>query len=205
MATEQEIKENASKRKVIEAGKTLFSKFGYRKVTIQEVCTAAGVSKMTYYRFFDNKIELVRFILTEMAEEGRQTYHGIMALDIPFEEKIRLTIRMKEESAAQYSDELLRDIYSDMEGDLMVLIQKLTVELLGEVLADYRRAQTEGHVRKDLNLDIIPYFLNQITNMAKDPALMAITKGNMKTVLMELTNLFFYGIMEPAQRMSNEK
>ena len=205
MPKDQEIKENARKRKIIEAGKTLFSKFGYRKVTIEEICRAAGVSKMTYYRFFENKIDLVRFILTEMSDEGRQTYRAIMALDVPFEEKVRRTIKMKEESAAKFSDELLRDVYEDREGELVTVIEKMTVDFLGEVIADYRKAQVEGHIRKDLNLKIIPYFLNQINNMVKDPALNGIYQGNMKAIMKELTNLFFYGIMESEGRKSDEK
>jgi AcrR family transcriptional regulator len=205
MTKNQEIKENARKRQIIDSGKTLFSKFGYRKVTIEEICRAAGVSKMTYYRFFENKIDLVRFILTEMSDEGRQTYRAIMALEVPFEEKVRRTIKMKEESAAKFSDELLRDVYEDREGELVSVIEKMTVDFLGEVMADYRKAQEEGHVRKDLNLKIIPYFLNQINNMVKDPALNVVYQGNMKAIMKELTNLFFYGIMEPERGKSDEK
>ncbi len=205
MTKNQEIKENARKRQIIDSGKALFSKFGYRKVTIEEICRAAGVSKMTYYRFFENKIDLVRFILTEMSDEGRQTYRAIMALEVPFEEKVRRTIKMKEESAAKFSDELLRDVYEDREGELVSVIEKMTVDFLGEVMADYRKAQEEGHVRKDLNLKIIPYFLNQINNMVKDPALNVVYQGNMKAIMKELTNLFFYGIMEPERGKSDEK
>jgi AcrR family transcriptional regulator len=205
MTKNQEIKENARKRQIIDSGKALFSKFGYRKVTIEEICRAAGVSKMTYYRFFENKIDLVRFILTEMSDEGRQTYRAIMALEVPFEEKVRRTIKMKEESAAKFSDELLRDVYEDREGELVSVIEKMTVDFLGEVMADYRNAQEEGHVRKDLNLKIIPYFLNQINNMVKDPALNVVYQGNMKAIMKELTNLFFYGIMESEGRKSDEK
>jgi AcrR family transcriptional regulator len=205
MTNNQEIKENTRKRQIIDSGKILFSKFGYRRVTIEEICRVAGVSKMTYYRFFENKIELVRFILTEMSEEGRQAYRDIMAMEVPFEEKVRRTIRMKEESAAKFSDELLRDVYEDREGELVTVIEKMTVDFLGEVMSDYRNAQEKGHVRKDLNLKIIPYFLNQINNMVKDPALLDIYQGNMKAIMKELTNLFFYGIMESEGRKNNEK
>jgi len=205
MTNKEEIKENARKRQIIGAGKTLFSKFGYRRVTIEEICRVAGVSKMTYYRFFENKIELVRFILTEMSEEGRQAYRDIMAMEVPFEEKVRRTIRMKEESAAKFSDELLRDVYEDRGGELVTVIEKMTVDFLGEVMADYRNAQEEGHVRRDLNLKIIPYFLNQINNMVRDPHLLEIYPGNMKAIMKELTNLFFYGIMESEGRKNSEK
>ena len=204
MANNQEIKENTRKRKVIEAGKALFTRFGFRKVTIEEICKEAAISKMTYYRFFANKTELVRFILTELSEEGLRSYREIMNQDIPFEEKIRQTIRMKELSAAQFSQELLRDIYEDREGDLTSLIQKLTAETMTLILEDYRIAQEKGHIRKNINLSFIPFILNQMSNLVSNPALLAIYQGNMKDAMKELTNLFFYGIMEPDRRQPNE-
>ncbi len=196
--------EPSSKSKLVESGRKLFNKFGFRKVTVEEICKDAGVSKMTFYRFFQNKMELVKFILMEMSETGRNGYHEIMSLNLSFEDKVRRTIRMKEETAAQYSNEFLQDILDDKDSNLIGLIQRLTVEMLEEVMADYRKAQLEGHVRKNLNLNIIPYFLNQINIMVKDPALLEVAGGDLKLVMVELTNLFFYGIMEPGRRQSDE-
>lgn len=196
--------ETTSKGKLVESGHKLFNKFGFRKVTVEEICRDAGVSKMTFYRFFSNKMELVLFILTEMSERSRSTYHEIMSLNLSFEDKVRKTIRMKEDTAAQYSNEFLRDILADKDFNLLGLIQRLTVEMIDEVMADYRKAQIEGHVRKDLNLNIIPFFLNQINIMVKDPALLEAAGGDLRLVMGELTNLFFYGIMEPGRRQSDE-
>ena len=38
-------------------GKELFWKYGTKRVTVEEICREAGVSKMTYYKFFKNKNE----------------------------------------------------------------------------------------------------------------------------------------------------
>lgn len=189
----QNIKENANKRKVVDAGKSLFFRYGYRKVTIEEVCREAGVSKMTYYKFFGNKLELVRFIIMEIAEAGFQIYRDIMAREVPFEEKIRDTIRMKQDAAAQYSEEFLKDVYGDKKGEIIPQLQKISAEAMKMVMDDYRQAQEQGYIRKDLNLAFIPYILNRISEMVNDPALLAIY-GDMHSIMREVTNLFFYGI-----------
>jgi AcrR family transcriptional regulator len=42
--------------KILAAGRDLFWKHGFKRVTIEEVCREAGASKMTFYKFFENKI-----------------------------------------------------------------------------------------------------------------------------------------------------
>ena len=198
------IRETVSKRKLIDAGKTLFFKYGYRKVTVEEICKSAGISKMTFYRFFGNKIDLLRFILTKISDDGMKSYSEIMNQNISFEEKIRTIVQMKLESAEQFSDELLKDVYDDLDKGLMIMLQKMTGEIMIRVMADFKVAQEQGHIRKDLNLAFIPYFLNQINNLVKDPVLLDMYHGNIREVMTELTNFFFYGILIPGEKMQNE-
>ena len=39
-------------------------------MTVEEVCREAAVSKMTFYKYFQNKVELVRTIRDNWVEEG---------------------------------------------------------------------------------------------------------------------------------------
>jgi len=55
---------------VLKTGKELFWKFGFKRVTIEEVCKEAGISKMTFYKFFTNKIDLVKIIMNDILQES---------------------------------------------------------------------------------------------------------------------------------------
>lgn len=193
MDNDQNIKEYASKIKLVESGKTLFFKFGFKKVTVDEICREAGLSKMTFYRFFDNKIDLVRYIINDIAEEGLLMYKSIMSREVPFEEKIKETIRMKQDAANQYSEQFLKDMYSGGKNEIMELLQKISGESMALVMEDYRKAQADGFIRKDLNLAFIPYLLNKILEMVNDPVLLSLY-GDIHSVMREVTSLFFYGI-----------
>ena len=46
------------KEQILKTGKELFWKYGFKLVTIEEICKEAGVSKMTYYKYFTNKITI---------------------------------------------------------------------------------------------------------------------------------------------------
>ncbi|WP_249869294.1 TetR/AcrR family transcriptional regulator [Oceanobacillus saliphilus] len=50
---------NEKKRKLIEAGMKLFSAKGYHQTSIQEIASAAGVSKGSFYLYFDSKEQFI--------------------------------------------------------------------------------------------------------------------------------------------------
>lgn len=49
--------QNIKQQFILSAGKELFWKHGVKRVTVEEICVQASVSKMTFYKFFMNKRE----------------------------------------------------------------------------------------------------------------------------------------------------
>lgn len=69
---------------IVEAGKRLFWKYGVKRVALKEICREAETSKVTFYRFFANKIALAQYLLDQVLEEGLELYRSIIAQPIPF-------------------------------------------------------------------------------------------------------------------------
>jgi AcrR family transcriptional regulator len=55
---------------ILKAGREFFWKYGFRKVTVDEICKAAGVSKMTFYRYFKDKATLAKTIFDNEVEKA---------------------------------------------------------------------------------------------------------------------------------------
>ena len=186
----------------METGRDLFWKFGIKRVTVGEICAEAGVSKMTFYKYFRNKNELVRAILDQVTGDALEQYKSLMKRDIPFEEKVRESIRMKYEGTDQMSQEFLNDYLPEAEPEILEFVQKRTREVFSLVLEDYRMAQQRGDIRQDIKIEFILYFLNKMTDLIGDKELEAMY-GSPRELIMELVNFFFYGIMP--RRQQNEK
>ena len=62
---------------ILNAAKSLFWKHGIRRVTIEEICEVAGVSKMTCYKYFSNKTAIARYLIEDMFESGIKAYKEI--------------------------------------------------------------------------------------------------------------------------------
>lgn len=76
---------------IFEAAKKLFYKFGVRRVTIEDICEEANASKMTFYKYFPNKIELVKAVVDNYFSNAMEKYREMMQSEITAEEKIRRT------------------------------------------------------------------------------------------------------------------
>lgn len=185
------------KKQILATGKALFFKHGFKRVTIEEICEAAGVSKMTYYKYFSNKMELVKTIMEKTLEESLARYKGIMNSDIPFTEKLKLQLQMKMEGTSEISSEFLDDLLIHGEPEMMQYMGEMTQKVLGMVHNDYVEAQKKGEIRKDVKPEFLIYFLNHIYEMLKDEQLINMYKDP-NELAMELIRFFFYGISNPS-------
>jgi len=189
-----ELNINSPKYKdLIQTATDLFWKHGIKKVSIEEICKEAEVSKMTFYRFFPNKTELAKTIITNWFDESVAKYRDLMGQNISFEEKVKQQVLAKFVGTQNISRELIKDIYTDKKLGLLDYWQARTTEFTKEVLKDFAHAQEMGWMRKDINLDFILYFNSKMVEMTYDPNLISMYK-NTQDLIMEITNLFFYGI-----------
>lgn len=190
----KEFKNNKKFQSTVSKAKELFWKHGIKRITIEEICTETPVSKMTFYKFFKNKNELAEFILEEIMRKGIEKYMDVMKQNIPYTEKIKQIILLKHESTKDISDEFLKDILQDKEQNLQKKIQTYRDKSTALIMLDLKKAQSEGWIRKDLNLEFLLYMLNDLNNKLFDPKLENLY-SNKHDLIMELTNYFFYGIM----------
>ena len=106
------MKESDPKREnLLAAASRLFWKHGIRRVTIEEICRQAGVSRMTFYKHFPDKDGIILTILEALEKEGLERYRTIMKSELPFPEKVKALILFKSEQADPLSHEFYHDIH----------------------------------------------------------------------------------------------
>ena len=176
---------NPKINQIMGAAKDLFWKFGIRRVSIEEICSKANVSKVTFYKYFENKSDLAIFMLDQTYKESLQIYRGLMKSDIPFEEKVRETVRMKFEGTRDLSNELIDDILGHPDEYIKNFYGKIASEVLQEVVAGYAEAQKQGEVRNDIKVEFMLFFMGHMMELANDERLLQIY-GSSRDVIIEL-------------------
>jgi len=72
-------REAPPRERILRAARELFYRDGIGAVSVEAIATAAGTNKMTLYRHFSSKDELVAAYLSELASEGESLWDAASA------------------------------------------------------------------------------------------------------------------------------
>ncbi len=179
---------------LVESARNLFMRFGIKRVTVEEICETAGISKMTFYKHFKNKIDLALFILNNEFEVGMDRYKRIMDQDIPYSVKAKEIIRLKLESSEDIGQEMLKDLMASRIPQVAELMEKISRENFALFLNDMISAQEKGEIRTDINPHFIIAMLGRMQEMAADENVLSMYESP-QALTSEIINFFFYGIL----------
>src|SRR5690554_6638650 len=132
------------------AARELFWKHGFRRVTVQEICEKAGVSKMTFYKFFPNKIELAKTVFEYEVDNGMDRINNLINEHVSGEEMLKEIILLKVKGTNDISPEFLEDFYMDNEPELKNFVKKKTDEAWSILIRHWKQLQKRGVFRADV-------------------------------------------------------
>jgi AcrR family transcriptional regulator len=194
--------QNNKIQQLVSTAQDLFMRHGIRRVTVEEICSEANISKMTFYKYFKNKIELTKYLLNQIYSEQIRAYREIMNKQIPYPDKVKNMIHLKHEHTKMISQEFIHDLYKNPIPEIAELMEKFKQESLKEILSDLNDAKDNGDIRENLKPELIIYFLNHMREMVEDGNLLSIYESP-NELIMELTNFFFYGILPVKEDAEN--
>ncbi|MBA7473520.1 Nucleoid occlusion factor SlmA [subsurface metagenome] len=179
---------------LVETAKELFFRYGIRRVSIEEICQEAGVSKMTFYRYFPNKAAIAKHVLESIYNEGRERINSILAMDLPFEERLKKVLVTKMEYADKYSREFIKDLMMGTEPELKKYIEEETKHSLNELRKIFLDAQKKGEIRSDIKVDFIIHMMNIMREVFKDENLQKLYP-DFGSLMKDAFNFFYYGVL----------
>lgn len=181
--------------RIIESAENRFYRFGFSKVSIDEIVADAKTSKAAVYRFFSSKEELVKEVVVRLNLHINSNISEITGKGtLGFKEKIGEIIIFTS------------GLFQHISPQFMLDLQKSTPELwleykkmrLNRINTYYRGLFSEGInsgiVRKDIPLEFILFYYTKITEIAVTPSLQEELKYNQKKIYEFISTLFFEGI-----------
>ena len=86
------MKNQVKRDQVIEAARKLFHKFGFKKVSMDEIAKEAGVTKKTIYMYFGSKEELLKYFIQEEISNMEKIVEKVEAKNLDFFETVNQAI-----------------------------------------------------------------------------------------------------------------
>ena len=181
-------------RKLVQTARDLFFRHGIKRVTVEEICQKAGVSRMMFYRYFRNKDAIATYTLDQLYSDAWSKFDEILAEDISFEEKIRRIAAVKMEMADEYSREFLNELMADEDsecGKFLIQKRKESYEFTRKIYTD---AQERGDIRKDIKIDFIMFVMEHLAEIIQDERVQSMYP-DMSQLEHEMFALLFYGML----------
>ena len=190
------LKRTKSVNAILKYGKALFWKYGIRKVTVEDICKEAGVSKMTFYRSFENKYELAKIILIEFANESYMIFSELFSREDPFPEIVAEFLEIKKQQAKAVSIEFIKDIYvqNEFTDSLKRLLEESQKSLMSTIYKSFDKAREEGWIKKEVSTSFIMYMFEKVGAMAEDEHLISMFKDS-EEMASTMTSFLFNGIL----------
>ena len=178
------------REQLIQAAEALFVKHGMRRVAVEEICRQAGVSKPTFYKYFENKAALARRIDELWIEEALQRIDEIDGAEVPFPDKMKQILAVKQAIAARPGPEFMEDLIN-LDIDLSHAFRRVM------------RFLVEGQQKGDIRADVRPEFLmaafDVLNRMQHDPRIRDLYE-DAETLAADVFTLFYCGALSPDHR-----
>ncbi len=182
------------KQQVELKAKELFWKYGFKKVTIDEICKKANVSRKTFYTFYDNKSALVIFLLQQMIDESMTDYQDIIDEDATFSDKMEKMLALKYKSTNQFSMEFVADFFHPDSDDILAFYTNIVQDSLTLTNDFFREAQKNGEMNQDLDINFVMLMMQKMVEIGTAPEVMALF-SDAETMTRQLSQFVIYGVM----------
>jgi len=172
----------------------LFWKHGFKKVTIDEICKKANVSRKTFYTFYENKTALVIALMKKLTDEAFEESLQIMESDSTFAEKLEKSLQVKLQRNKEMSIEFVADFYNPDATEILACFQEIMKKSMAMLVEFLQKAQQKGEMNPELNLNYVLWLIQKQVEFCSSPDLMHMFP-DVDTLTKQLTQTLIYGIM----------
>ncbi|MBU1100764.1 MAG: TetR/AcrR family transcriptional regulator [Bacteroidetes bacterium] len=187
---------------IVQTSLELFRNYGIKKISVEEICKKSGVSKMTFYKFFKNKADLVDQVWCKAFDDGMTQFEEIENMEAPFTTKVQLLLKLKEENTKKLGPQFAKE-YVDMIPEFMEKYSLQYQKSMERFIDFIKVHQESGEVRAEMRPDFFLKAIAKLMELTQDRELVE-SYSSIKDFAMEVNNFMYYGIM-PAPKLMNEK
>jgi len=178
---------------IVETATDLFMRYGVRRVTVEEICQTAKISKMTFYKYFKNKKVLAEHIIYSILDSAQIEFDAIWNEVSTFNQKIDQFINLKLAYAKKFSKEFFVDFVNlspKIHDNLMEYSKKNQISFINLI----EQAQKNRIIRNDIDINFITFMLNHLMELTENEDIFTMYK-NTEDITRNMINFYFYGIM----------
>ncbi|MBP6345447.1 MAG: TetR/AcrR family transcriptional regulator [Neisseriaceae bacterium] len=187
-------KTNRTQQDLYQAATVLFTQHGWTRVSIEDICHQAQTSRVTFYKYFRNKKELLKEILIDHKDSIRAGFARLAEQETSLEAIIAgIYALQKQALQGLYSAPMLHDMATHKDAELAVFFQTLEADKYQFMAQFFHGLQQKKLVNDRFPVPLIDAYLKLIDQMMHSPAVQAEYADKMLQLPNDVLQLMIYG------------
>lgn len=180
--------------RILEGAQKLFSRFGLKSVTMDDIAKDLGVSKKTIYQLYADKNDLVKAYMVNEREDHTKNIEEIVKSSKNAIEEIILTMQFMSKTFNRINPNLFYDMQKYHPQSWAIFREFKEKFMTQLVVQNIEKGKSEGLYRSDINTKIMARFRLEQVEMAMNPSIFPADKYNHTEVQIQLLDHFMHGI-----------
>lgn len=181
----------SKQRELIETAARLFFKHGFKRVTVEEICKTATVSKVTFYRYFSGKDALIEYITRLLGDKFVAEFAEIIDSDSSIKRKFDDIAILKQNFAANLGSELRESIFRSP------AVKEYTGEIEKQMMQKFeslmQREQAQGNINPDVDIEKAMAFISRLNQLLSDDSFRGIYR-DLNEMIVQVNELLVMGL-----------
>ena len=184
------------KEQIIVAARNLFTKYGYKKVSMDEIAREANVSKKTVYAYFKDKEELFKYFIFEELDKMRNAVKTIENKKLPFLEMVHETIYtvLKYKKENNFLSTITKEA-EDLKNQKIIEVIKILDTEVKKYIKNKLIYAKENKFIRDCNLDVLTFVIYKVYMALIFESDLDSTQINEKDISNEIFEILKNGIL----------
>ncbi|MFL1675059.1 TetR/AcrR family transcriptional regulator [Paenibacillus thiaminolyticus] len=176
-----------------------FSKYGFQKVSVNEIAQKAKVSPATIYNYFGTKEQLYADMLMNWLDKQLEQYERILDSELSFPEKTKEIMLLEAQNLKILSDEFPKVPPSEASGLAEVMESDSGQKVMRFFMKFVAMGKQEGYIHRDLTEEVTMLYFTMYKN-ALGRYWEAADQERLTRSIDQFIELFFYGLVGQAQK-----
>jgi len=193
------------KEKILKGAEELFTRYGVRSVSMDDIARHLAVSKKTLYLHFADKEDIVTMTCKSHLERNEKEFgevhaHAKNAID----ELVKLSVCLKR-NMQDLNPSLLYDLQKYHPKAWSVWVNHKNKSIRSSIMRNLKQGMEEGYFRADMNPDIMAAARLELVQLEFNEDVFPRDRFRLSEVQMQLFDHFVYGLVTDKGRKLYQK
>lgn len=187
--------ENEIKDRIRSRAEEMFNKYGYSKITMEEIAATLGISKKTLYKHYSNKENILKEIVNSAKCEIETFIEELINnKKLQFIEKLKIFMNFIAKQTVRLESPMIHDIMKcnpEIWHDIVEFRQNRTYKHFSELIEQGKKS---GTFTKKINTEVIVIAYVSAVHSLISPGILSTLPISADQAYMEILKIFFDGI-----------